>query len=295
MPKTPAIFLIMIIFFTTCLAACASTGKDDSQMTLSELTEKSTPKASVTFTRFSGIADYTYKDMPLKVEWLGCRPSANEKGTVLVMHRDKSGYDPLKFCEGWIAQTFLANGLAVVAVNRPGFGNSNGRSDFHGGKSMAAIKKGLQTALATMKPLQPPSGVWGYSSGAPAALFASKSVETLRWAIVGGGVYDLEDTLQKSEDSYIKREIEDVKKVEGSRGLEDRSISYDVSGLPKRIIVYHGREDQSVPVTQAVSFEETLNANEYQATMQLVDGSTHDIPAATHRQLLEVLLHSILQ
>lgn len=276
--------------------SCATSGRDDSQLTIGELSNKTSQQAVVGFSKFSGISDYTFKELPLKVEWLACKPTTvPEKGTVVVMHRDKAGYDPAKFCAGWIAQTLLANGLAVAAVNRPGFGNSNGRADFNGGKSMAAIAKGVESALGSMAAKNPPSGIWGYSSGATAALFASKSIKGLSWAIVGGGIFDLEDTSKKSNDSYIKKEIEDVRDLEGNKGIEDRSISYDVSGLPKRLIVYHGKDDQTVPISQAVSFEETLNTSEYQATMQVIEGVPHDIPANLHRQVLDVLLHSVVQ
>ena len=158
-----------------------------------------------------------------------------------------------------------------------------------------AIKAGLDAAQPVVAPKYPATGIWGYSSGASAALFVSKTLKGLSWAIVGGGIYDLEDTSQKSQDSYIKREIEDVKASEGPKGLEDRSVAYDVAGMPKRIIVYHGKDDTSVPMAQANSFAETLNANEYQATMQVIDGVGHEIPASTHRQILDVLLHSVMK
>ena len=273
---------------------CATGGKDDSNMTVGELTANKLAPQPVGFTKFAGIADYTFKDLPLKVEWMGCKP-AIEKTTVLVMHRDRAGYDAARFCDGWIAQTFLSSNIAIIAVNRPGFGNSNGRADFSGPKTVAATIPAVEAALKAMSPKNPPTGIWGYSSGATAALFASKVQKGLAWAIVGGGVYDLDDTKKKSSDSYLKREIDDVKNSEGQKGIEDRSISYDVSGLPKRILIYHGKQDTAIPTAQAVSFAETLNANEYQATVQLIDGAGHDIPADTHRQILDVLLQSMLR
>lgn len=292
--STRLLAALFCLFLALSAAGCATGGKDDSNMTVGELTANKLAPQPVGFTKFSGIADYAFKDLPLKVEWMGCKP-ATEKATVLVMHRDRAGYDAARFCDGWIAQTFLSNNVTIIAINRPGFGNSNGRADFSGPKTVAATIPAIEAALKAMSPKNPPTGIWGYSSGASAALFTCKAQKGIAWAIVGGGVYDLDDTKKTSSDSYLKREIDDVKNSEGQKGIEDRSISYDVSGLPKRVLIYHGKQDTAVPTSQAISFAETLNANEYQATVQLIDGAGHDIPADTHRQILEVLLHSMLR
>src|SRR5690606_17999703 len=108
------------------------------------------------------LASYDYNGVKYQAEWIACglkKPVA----TILVMHGDRAGYDPKDFCDGWIAQTFLAQEVEVIAVNRPGFGASTGKADFAGPQSIAAIAAGSREALQSAKSPHPISGAWGYS------------------------------------------------------------------------------------------------------------------------------------
>lgn len=275
------------------VAGCASLGseKKDDPLTLSETS--AVDFKPVAFDEVMGLADYSFGGVPQKASWVNCKAKTT-RFAIFVVHSDRTGYEEKEFCGGWIAQTFLSQGFDVVTVNRPGYGASTGKADFAGEQSMAAMAAGLKDAVAKGKNKKPVDGIWGYSSGAAAAATFAKKNPTFRYLIVGGGIYDYETTLKQTTDSYIKADIEQVQKTGGDKAMEDRSIGYDVSGLPKRVAVYHGKQDTAAPLSQAKAFNDALESNgSYKVTYQVIEGVAHDLPWTHHRKILEILSYSI--
>lgn len=272
---------------------CAHLGNDDDdKLKITDTSEEDFP--AVPFTASEGLADYKDGATALKAEWLACKVKKDAKGTILVMHSDRAGYEKGKFCDAWTAQTFLSQGYDVVAVNRPGYGKSTGSPDFSGATSLAAIAAGVKDAAAKAKLPKAVVGAWGYEGGATAAALYARKAGGLKFLVLGGGIYDYEDALKKSADSYVKKDIEALQKTGGNKAIEERSISYDVSGLPKVIAIYHGKQDTAVPPAQAKAFSDALESSgEYKVTLQIIEGLAHDIPLAHHRKILQVLVVSL--
>ncbi len=242
----------------------------------------------------AGLVDYKFQGTNYQAEWITCQLKKS-KGVVFVMHRDQYGFDNKEFCTGWIGQTFLAAGYDIITVNRPGYAGSTGKPDFGGPQSIAAFEAGV-TALQKQNPvMRTIVGVWGYSTGAVAAAFFAKKHRGISWLIFGAGIYDLEDLLRTSQSSSLKQEINGVVKSFGNKGIEERSIAYDVEGLPKKIQIYHGKLDVVVPAAHAQAFRDALASAEFDVTFQILDGVSHEIPVAPHSQILEVLLHALSQ
>ena len=210
----------------------------------------------------------------------------------MAVHRDRAGYEPGKFCGGWIAQAFLAKGLDVVAVNRPGYGESTGVADFAGEQSMAALAAGLAAAVAKAPLPASVTGILGQSTGAIAAGLFAKKQQTFKWAVFGGGVYDLEQTLDKMADAYLKQDIAAIQKTGGTPAMEGRSIGYDPSGMPPAVAIYHAKGDTSAPLEQAKAFADTLESAGTKVTYQTVDGD-QNLPWTRQRQVLELMLDAV--
>lgn len=275
------------------LSGCASLGKEEKtdQLTLAETS--AVDFKNVAYDEVKGLAEYTFGGAPQKAEWINCKAKA-PRFSIFVVHSDRAGYEDEKFCDGWIAQTFLSQGFDVITVNRPGYGASTGKVDFAGEQSMAAMAAGLKDAVAKGKNAKPVDGLWGYSTGASAAALFAKKNPGFRYLIVGGGIYDYETALKQTTDSYLKADIEAIHKTGGDKAMEDRSIGYDVSGLPKQIAVYHGKQDTSAPLSQAKAFNDALESNgDYKVTYQVIEGVAHDMPWTHHRKILEILSYSV--
>jgi hypothetical protein len=273
------------------VSGCASlvTSEQDDVLASSDVATEKDFKP-VGYTQTAGLADYAFRGKPYKAQWLVCRAKKPARASVLAVHRDRAGYEPAKFCGGWIAQAFLSKGLDVVAVNRPGYGQSTGVADFGGEQSMAAMSAGLAAAVAKAPLAGPPAGIWAQSTGAIAAGLFAKKQQGFKWAVFGGGVYDLEQTLDKTTDAYLKQDIAAIQKTGGTPAMESRSIGYDPSGMPPRIAIYHAKDDTSAPIDQAKAFADTLeSAGSYKVTYQAIDGD-QNLPWTRQRQVLELLL-----
>ena len=280
---------IVLFALTSSCATLMGSDQEEDPFTLSDTSEIEIKP--VAYSSQAGLQEYQYKDKPFTVEWITCQ-AQNPKMTLAVMHRDQSGFNSQNFCDGWIAQAFLSEGFSLVTANRPGFGRSNGNADFAGTQSIEALKVGLTTAIKESK-IPSPTGIWGYSSGAIAAAMLAREMEGIKFLLLGSGVYDLEEAINMPGSSYIKKELEALQKTGGMEALEDRSLAYDVSGLPKRIALYHGKNDKVVPLSQAEALRDSMLSEEYQVSLQVIDGITHDIKPAHHRKILKALGRSL--
>lgn len=285
------VILGILLLVTGCasLSEQKSDGPDLADIQTSAVNFKKADAKTVT-----GLVDYSFVGSVYKAQYIDCvTPGA--KSTIIVSHSDRAGWDVEKFCDGWIAQSFLSQGFDVIAVNRPGYEKSTGKADFSGAHSLAAMNAGVKAALAAGKNPHQPTGVWGYSTGVTAAALLARQMGSLKFMILGGGVYDYDMTLEQTQDSYLKKDIQKIKDTGGDKAIEDRSIAYDVAGFPKVIMIYHGRLDTAVSPEQAKGFGDSLQSSAYQVSVQVLDGVNQNIPWAHHRKILEMLANSQLQ
>ena len=274
------------------LNACASLPTEPSkQVEVSQsVTAEFKPQA---YTAAQGLVPFSYNKTIGHGEWMTCKGSGT-KATALIMHSDRAGYDKTKFCTGWIAQAFLASGYYVVALNRPGYGGSDGAPDFIGGASLVEISVVVPEAVAAARLPHPLTTVWGFDSGAAAAALAAKHLKGIITIVLGGGIYDYDDALRTTVDDYLRADLAAIKRTGGEKAFEDRSVAYDLNGLPRNVIIYHGANDKVVPISQAKLFNDSLTSNgRFKVTYQVVVAQGHDLPWVYHRHLLEALLKQV--
>jgi pimeloyl-ACP methyl ester carboxylesterase len=235
------------------------------------------------------LTKYTFNGSTHEVETLTCvHPQA--KGSWLLMNRDMAGFNYQNFCLGWIAQSFLQGGYSVVGINRPGYGRSSGFSDFSGPQSLEALEQGIRALPTSDDSLKNHVGIWGYSSGSIAALYFAKKHAEIPRLILGAGIYDLEIVHKGTNDPGLKHEIDVVTAAAGEKAYEERSVSWDFNGLPKKVDLYHGSVDEVVPVSQATSFRNSLAAQEYEVSLQIIEKAGHQLPWLQHQQVISRLL-----
>ena len=283
-------FAVVLLACGTALA-CASLDKEPSKTEHISVDAAADFKAAA-YTPSSGVGDYQTAATKGRAEWLSCRLKT-ARATMLLMHSDRQGYDPASFCRGWHAQAFLSAGYDVVAINRPGFGNSSGTPDFTGPTSIAAMAV-LPIALASAKLPHAVTGVWGYGSGATAAALVAKQLKGLKFLMVGGGIYDYEEALRATTDQATKADITAIKKLGGDKAIEERSVAYEITALPPSITIYHGANDSVAPLNQAKAFADALiSSGHYKVSYQLLNNQPHDIPWVYHRHVLEAMLNGV--
>ena len=271
------------------MLSCATTPKvsDRSEVQLDKNAEQ-TPIAIIASTMTTGLATYKFEQKNFNSQWIKCTANKS-RGTVLAMHRFGAGFEPSSFCKGWVAQVFIKKGFQVVAVNRPSYVSSTGSEDLSGPQSLAAIKAGLDASGAASQLV----GVWGYDVGAIAAAFYAKQTPSLQWAILGGGIYDLEITERSTESAALKTAIAAVKSKEGDAALERRSIAWDFNGLIKTICLYHVKDDKFAPESQESAFNSQLRTAEFKVFHNEIAGAPHDIPWRDHMNIVETSINQV--
>ena len=277
----------------TCLLAggCATTPKiDDTSSTKIDESAAANFKLKITTTNsLTGLADYNFKGQAFKAQWISC--VVDPKRPFIAVFHGQTGFDSSTFCSDWTAQAVLQNGFNAVAVNRPSFGLSTGKDDFSGPQSVAAAIQGMKAANGN----NPVIGFWGFDTGTITAAFAAKSTPNLKWLLLGNGFYDLEVVERTTKSDNVKKHIETQKALVGDAALENRSIAWDASGLPKTISIYHSSQDDIAPKAQAEAFNDQLRTLQTKVFFDAVEGVDHEIPWQSHFLIVSKSIKKITQ
>lgn len=275
--------MAVFIFIQACAASIGSPELD-----LSNVENRSWE--IVQSTPFTSLSTFTSGSAQGRVEWYSCEKRAASE-FVLMINPDSETFES-NFCNDWHAQAFMSAGYSVIGVNRPGFGKSQPNQDFSGPITVSAITAALKAARAKHTWFSGHiTGVWAVQSGAIAATFWAKSNPTPYWMILGNGIFDLEEFRSTTKsNAYLQSITAAQGKIRDDSFNEARSIAWDTSGLPKKILLYHGQKNVIVPMSQSASFRDTLAAEEIQVRLEPIPESGHEFNSSRHRIVLEALL-----
>jgi len=243
-------------------------------------------------TEVSGVAKYKLKNKgEEQVEWFSCS-AEKKKEVVILINSDFKAFDN-KVCRGAVAQAFLSHSISVFAINRPGFGKSTPKNnDFSGPATSEAIDAAIAEGMTSINWFKKPKGVWATGSAVIAAGLLSKRMKDIDWLILGNGIYDLEEFYAKATDASYKKLIDEARNDdEADTFFEYRSLAWDTSGLAKTIALYHGKADSVVNFLQSESMKDTLAAEEYKVSLELIEDLPHNISSKQQRVILESILN----
>ena len=164
------------------------------------------------------------------------------------------------------------------------------KKDFVGPLSIEAMESAVAEYNAIEGAINKPIvGIWGFSEGTIAASLLGRKLPHLKWLMMGGGIFDLDVALSNTKDKAFKDKLKKLKKLSSS-ALSTRSVSYDVEGLPKQVILYHGAEDHVVPLEDIIAFQKTLSYMDIAVSLEIVGKEGHDIDSDDHAKLIQHLL-----
>ena len=204
-----------------------------------------------------------------------------------------SGFDltESKFCDSWFMQVFLKEGYNPLAINLPAQGKSTGAGDFYGPGDLAAVSNLIEKVSNEKKMVI--VGTWGYSKASIIASFYAKQNKTVKWLILGAGIYDLEVFHKGLVAGEMKKELDQLYLSHTEEFYEMRSIAWDIENLPRNVYIYHSIHDPLVPESQAVAFRDGLAAKEYNVNYIGVQENTHEIEPKKHQKILGKVLELI--
>lgn len=251
--------------------------------------------APVSFQSRSGYAGFAMGPAKHQVRWLVCNHT-NPEGSAVVVQGELPDFQESKTCQDPLAQSFLHLKLSVLFVSRPGSMGSTGQNDLGGPLTLAGTVTAIKSVVA--QPQAELKGkllvMWGYGSGAGVASLATKQIGGIQTLIMGGGFYDYEEVLAQTKSSILKKAVGQIKSSTGDRGMEFRSVSYDIAHLPPRVLIYHGALDEVAPLTQAKNFSDSLRTSgDHQVTFKVLDQTGHWLKPLQHQHAILALYESM--
>jgi dipeptidyl aminopeptidase/acylaminoacyl peptidase len=175
------------------------------------------------------------------------RPDDDRRhATALLVAGSKNGANVWK---SWGKQ-LAEQGIAVVGVAQPGFGRSDGRWDFAGAPTQAALLALL--AWTRNQPWVDPRHIalGGYSSGATNALLLAARYDSV--AVVGAaGIYDLNHWVATSKHHFVSEMQQALGDQASAQGLRQRSPIHLANRIRCPVRLIHGGKDEVVPPDQA--------------------------------------------
>lgn len=213
--------------------------------------------------------------------WFSCNLSP-KAGFAVLINPGPAAWTADDACKNPAASAFLSHGLNVLSVNRPA-------QEILGDDASLGQMKETLDQLQKDRRLE---SLWSMGEG---------SVLTLRLArlypwqvlIIGNGIYDWEQTLKESTDQEFLARIKALPGSNEAIFAEKRSASWDLSGLPKVIYLYHGGKNSQVSSGQATQFRNSLSASEHKAELYILDEDGQVMRPEYHRGVLRKILDTL--
>lgn len=228
------------------------------------------------------------------VELFQVQTSATPRGAILFVHGNQGGrlLGAQEAVDNGMLLRFSSRlNVTAAAVSQPGFGVSDGPTDFCGPHTQQAIMAALGF-LSERSQIDPERIVlYGISRGAVASAMVAARMASLRAVILSGGVYDLKDVYQSSS-----RGLQQV--IEKEAGLSntaflDRSALFHSHKIRAETLLLHGKYDDRAPVDQAERFASALYEAGRSATLHTFECG-HRIPSEQTAPVLRGFLTRIL-
>jgi dipeptidyl aminopeptidase/acylaminoacyl peptidase len=155
---------------------------------------------------------------------------------------------------------FAHEGFASVAITPPGFGKSQGKSDFVGPGTVRAFMAGWNKFKQEAFVNADKMAIYGHSRGGMAsALLAIEVGKEARAAVMASGIYDFERAANEVQFRGI-RERMIVETDMNETAFKERSAILRLNELKIPVLIMHGEKDDKISVTQAYLMRDKLTA-----------------------------------
>ncbi len=201
------------------------------------------------------VASYPFRSDSFNIQAILVRPPRVIKAPAIVLI---PGYDLTAPDFVSKAVRFAQAGFVCLTISEPGFGRSEGKPDYCGPNTIAAISAGVKKLLSESWIDSSRVGIMGYSRGATTAALLATRTKWFRAAAFVGGVYDLKQMFDTCPVPDVKAEIAaETDTIADS--LEARSSIQDMDRLACPVLIVHGTNDINSPPTQALELRAALD------------------------------------
>ena len=183
-------------------------------------------------------------------------------------------------CSDWRSQVVLAANYNVL------FLAGNFIRDFGG----EASQKVVGSFFESKDPKKELIGIWGYGLATVPAAFQAKSRPSLKWVLLGDGIYDTEFVYNKTKSVDVKAAIKDLQASGSDEFFEQRSIDWDFDGLKCKVLMYHTDWNREYPLSQAQAFRDNLASQEIAVSLKVVRDPEGKFSEVEHKSIVSGLL-----
>lgn len=209
-----------------------------------------------------------------KVEAISFQPPGEGRfpGLLLIPGYQRSATDYIS-----LGRSLAQQGFASVAVTQPGFGKSEGKADYVGPKTIAALTEGFKKFQRASYVDANKMGIFGYSRGGMAASLLAVKLKDVRAAVFGAGIYDFKKAYDEIKVEGI-RENMSAESGMTEKAIAERSSILKMEQLRCPVLILHGEKDQNVPVSQALVLRDRLTELKKDFEIKLFPNAEHSIP-----------------
>lgn len=194
------------------------------------------------------------------VELFQAQTAFPPKGAILFVHGNQGGLllgAKEAVDNGMLLRFSSRLNVIAAAVSQPGFGASEGPTDFCGPTTQQAIIAAL-SFLQKQSSIDPERIIlYGNSRGAVASAMVATQMPNLRAVILSSGVYDLKRAYQSSPRG-LQLAIEKEAGLTNTAFL-DRSALFHSHKIRAETLLLHGKHDDRAPVDQAERFANAIS------------------------------------
>jgi pimeloyl-ACP methyl ester carboxylesterase len=173
----------------------------------------------------------------------------------------------------------LANqGMTVMLVSMPGYGQSDGEADFAGPATVRALELALDRLRRTPPVDSTRIAVWGISRGASAAALLAAQRRDLSGLILQSGVFEPKTAYRNTVDDSLRWALDHEAKGQG--GWSKRSAIRLAKRITAPALFMHGELDPVAPSSETVELAARLRVAGVDVKLELFPTGGHELPLA---------------
>lgn len=239
------------------------------------------------------------KNSNKKIELFWSKPEAVGKYPVLIMihpHQtwpDKIGAEV--FVKNGSLQRWTEKGFLTVAVSQPGYGSSEGSSDFCGADSQQAVIETLNHFKSLDFANKDKIFLYGGSRGAVVASMVGVQYPGLAGIILKSGLYDLVHANELYE-WYNPIKLTMILEIgwPSVEKLKLRSSFYSADKIKAPLLVIHGTDDDRASIENAKALVDKVNSTGGNAELRPII-SEHIIPMSVVEPYMDEFFKKVLR
>jgi dipeptidyl aminopeptidase/acylaminoacyl peptidase len=201
-----------------------------------------------------------------------------------------------QFVEWGVLDKYAARGYLAVSVSLPGYGNTDGPSDFAGPNTQHAVSAVIAKLKAEGKALDHKVLIQGISLGAVTAALIATQDPKIAGLVLISGLYDFTQFMQKP--SSIQAQLVKyffLAQTDGSpEALRLRSALNFTETIKAATLILNGAKDDRTDPDQAVLLAERIKVNGVRATAHIFPDHGHEIPVSVREAQVDAFMTEVL-